>query len=416
MVPKIKIYNDKYGNPKFSFVAIIVLTGSIFENNEEKGLSHFLEHLIFKGSKYSKNIKDLNNKLNGSGMIVNAFTSPFITCYHMSCPTIYIKDAINTLVQMVFNPLLRESDIENERLVVINELMQGQSTPEEMVQLKAQQLTYGKSNPLHHPIIGYIDVLKEMDREKILSYYHRFYSASNCIFFTFTGKDRKVVKNFWENAYKHYGSERNEDDTFNTFKIFKSLKPKLKIINKGGTFHISNQFPNNETIFVIITYIFKKCTDKQEGALVLFSTYLAGGLSSKLFTEMRDKKQLIYSVHAFVEKNIDSVSLNIQFSCKKDKKIYNDCISTITKVMNNFKKNGMEKEEFKKFKNKTLINYDRMSTSGMVKMNELVDKHLFGIEKSDFRGNVKSITLSYLNKNVGELLRDRGMKKFIFTI
>jgi len=96
MIPKIKTYNSKYVNPKFSFVAIIVLTGSVFEADDEKGISHFIEHLLFKGSKYESSIKNLNNKLNSKGMIVNAFTSNFVTVYHLSCPTSDVKEAIDT--------------------------------------------------------------------------------------------------------------------------------------------------------------------------------------------------------------------------------------------------------------------------------------------------------------------------------
>jgi len=202
MLPKIKTFNNKYENPKFSFVAIIILTGSIFENNHEKGISHFIEHLLFKGSKYSNNLKNLNNKLNSAGMLVNAFTTPFITCFHLSCPTSKINEAINTLVQIVFNPLFRQEDINKERKVVINELMERTTNPEAMASIQAQQTMYTQNNPLHHPVIGYVDVLKNIDRDTILAYYHKFYQPKNMIFFSNTSKNKNSISKMWENAFK----------------------------------------------------------------------------------------------------------------------------------------------------------------------------------------------------------------------
>jgi len=137
MIPKIKIYQSKYSNPKFSYVSIVVLIGSIYEKKNQEGISHFIEHLIFKGSKYNENIKNLNNKLNSMGMVVNAYTSQFLTNYYIHTPTIYIKEAIEALVQVVFNPLFRDTDIDDERQVVINELLQKYSSPDNLASMKA---------------------------------------------------------------------------------------------------------------------------------------------------------------------------------------------------------------------------------------------------------------------------------------
>lgn len=190
MIPKIHVYHNKLANPKFSFVAIIVFTGSIFENSEEKGISHFIEHLIFKGSKYSTSFKNLNNKLNHNGMNVNAITSNLFTYYYISTPNIYIKEAITTLIQIVCNPLFREEDINNERKVVINELLERMNNPISFAAYSSLKIIYKEDNPLSHPVIGYIDFLKKITQKDIIDYYQKFYIPQNIIFFTSTLKQK----------------------------------------------------------------------------------------------------------------------------------------------------------------------------------------------------------------------------------
>ena len=418
MLPKIKTFHNKYENPKFSFVAIIILTGSIFENNHEKGISHFIEHLLFKGSKYSNNLKNLNNKLNSAGMLVNAFTTPFITCFHLSCPTSKINEAINTLVQMVFNPLFRQEDINKERKVVINELMERTTNPEAMASIQAQQTMYTQNNPLHHPVIGYVDVLKNIDRDTILAYYHKFYQPKNMIFFSNTSKNKNSIAKMWDNAFHKFSniSPTPNINTPSTLQIFQSLKNNLTSTGKQGTFHISKQFPNNPTVHVLIIYLIPNITPKQNAAFNIFSNYLAGGLSSKLFTNLRNKKQLIYSIQSYNEPNIDANNFIIQFNCKKDKKIFEECMHTINQAINEFFKSGMPKHEYQKFKNKTIINYERISSSGMLKLNELIDKYLFDLPKTNYKKDLENITNNYIHKTVKDKLKDKNTKKFVFTV
>ena len=88
---RIKIISDKYSNPHFSIMQVVIFVGSIFENNKEKGISHFIEHLIFKGSKYNENIKNLTDSLNSNGMSINAYTNNYTTVFYITTPTKFIK-------------------------------------------------------------------------------------------------------------------------------------------------------------------------------------------------------------------------------------------------------------------------------------------------------------------------------------
>jgi zinc protease len=416
MIPKIHVYQNKLANPKFSFVAIIVFTGSIFENQNEKGISHFIEHLIFKGSKYSSNLKNLNNKLNHNGMNVNAATSNLFTYYYISTPNIYIKEAIATLIQIVCNPLFREEDINNERKVVINELLEKMNNPVSFTAQAALKIIYKKDNPFFHPIIGYINILKNICKKDILDYYQKFYIPQNIVFFTSTYKTKSTIKKIWQSQYKLFAGNPFEGPPMLTSNLFKNIFQSLTLYNPSKTINLSKKFPNNTSYFVAIKYILPKCTIKEQIAFEIFKNYLTGGLSSLLFIQLRDKNQLIYSIDSFSESGIFIQEFCIQFNCKKNKKILDSCLDNINKEIKNFFKNGMPPKEYKKFKNKTIFNFERTESSGNKKMYEIIGKYYNLIPKFNFRKEIKTITNNFIHKTVTNKLKNKTTKKYIIVV
>jgi len=416
MIPKIYVHQNKLANPKFSFVAIIVFTGSIFENTKEKGISHFIEHLIFKGSKYSTNMKNLNNKLNHNGMKVNATTTNLFTYYYISTPNIYIKEAIATLIQIVCNPLFREEDINNERKVVINELMERMNNPVAFAAYSFLKILYKEDNPLFHPVIGYIKTLEKITQKDILDYYQKYYIPQNTVFFTSTYKSKAPIEKIWRSQYKLFAGSAHNGTPWITSELFKCLSPSLSLYNQSKTINLSKNFPSNTSYFVSIKNILPKCSIKEQIAFDIFSNYLSGGMSSLLFTELRDKKQLIYSIGSYSDSGVDVQEFGIQFNCKKNKKILDNCLENIDKELKKFFKNGMPTKEYQKFKNKTIFNFERSESSGTKKMYEIIGKY-YGLEpKYNFKKIIKTITNSFIHKTVTKKLKDKFTKKYIIVV
>lgn len=415
MIPKIKVYKNSYGNPKFSYVCIIVLTGSIFENKNEKGISHFIEHLIFKGSEYNQNLKDLNDKLNSKGMNVNAYTTPFITAFHIDTPTKYLDYAIEILVKIVFNPLFREEDINLERKVVINELVEKTRSPENLAYMKAHKIIYPKENPLHNPTIGSKKVLRDLTRSDVIKYYEKFYQPQNIIFFTSTQKNSVIVKNDWIRAYEKYGNPgRKYPDYPSTLEMFKKLKPKLGKIGKPGLFRLTKYFPRNDSYYVMANFVLPNLNNDEIFGLDIYANYLAGSLSSKLFIELREKKQLIYSINTDVLPRIDMTTFIIEFNCEKNEEILYECIKTIDHVLRDYYKNGMPQNEFIKFKNKTLINYEKVKSKGIYKINRFIHKYYYGISEYDYESVLRKMTNKRLWKMVKKIFKKK--KEFVFIV
>ena len=202
----IKIINDKYSNPHFAILQIVVFAGSIFESPHEKGITHFIEHLIFKGSKYTDAIKVLTDRLNSNGMSINAYTNNYNTVFHITTPIKFIEKGIDNLIQMVFNPLFREIDIDTERKVVINELLQRRNTPAKYVSILENQKIFSDKNPLHHPVIGYIETLNKLRASDVQNYYDKYYNPTNMLFLTIVNtKNKERIRNIWKKSFSKYG-------------------------------------------------------------------------------------------------------------------------------------------------------------------------------------------------------------------
>ena len=395
----IKIINDKYSNPHFALLQIVVFAGSIFESANEKGITHFIEHLIFKGSKYNESIKNLTNRLNSNGMSINAYTNNYNTVFHITTPIQFIKKAIETLIQIVFNPLFREIDIDTERKVVINELLQRMNTPEKYASIVENQKIFSEKNPLHHPVIGYIETLKKMTMTDIQNYYDKYYNPSNMLFLSIiNSKNQAKIRDIWKKSYLKYGTKNMS--ICSTKGLYDKLKSDLCLVNLPKKYVLSKVFPHNTSAYIRITFVLPELTNKEFCAFQMFSYYLAGSMSSVLFNELREKRQLIYSISAYTYNYSNNFLMSIEFNCKKNTKKINDCVKTINNVISLFYKNGMTSHVFEKFKMKIITDYMYNEDKIDIEIEKYIRKYYMDLPDINYLKNYKNITNSFLKKTI----------------
>ena len=395
----IKIINDKYSNPHFALLQIVVFAGSIFESVHEKGITHFIEHLIFKGSKYNKCMKNLTNRLNSNGMSINAYTNNYNTVFHITTPIKFIKKATDTLIQMVFNPLFRDIDVDTERKVVINELLQRMNTPEKYASILENQKIFSESNPLHHPVIGYIETLNKLTVSDIQNYYDKYYNPTNMLFLTIINSNNSErIHNIWKKSYSIYG--KKSMSVFSTKDIYDKLKSDLCLVNPAKKYVLNKVFPNNTSSYVLMTYLLPTLTNKEFCAFQIFSYYLAGSMSSVLFNELREKSQLIYSISAFTYNYSNNFLMSIDFNCKKNENNVNNCIKKINNVLRLFYKNGITAHEFDKFKMKVITDYMYNEDKTNIEIEKYIRKYYMNLPDINYLKNYKNITNAFLKKTV----------------
>lgn len=409
----IKIINDKYSNPHFALLQIVVFAGSIFESPHEKGITHFIEHLIFKGSKYTETMKVLTDRLNSNGMSINAFTNNYNTVFHITTPIKFIEKGIDNLIQMVFNPFFREIDIDTERKVVINELLQRRNTPQKYAAILENNKIFSEKNPIHHPVIGYIETLNKMTASDIQNYYDKYYNPKNMLFLTIVNtKNKERIRNIWKKSFAKYG--KKSKSTFSTKELYDKLKDKLCLVNAPKTYIMNKLFPNNTSSYVLMTFLLPTLTNKEFCAFEIFCNYLGGSMSSVLFNELREKSQLIYSINAITYNYSNNFLLSINFNCKKATKTVNICVKKIMNILSKFYKSGMTSHEFNKFKTKVITDYMYNEDKTDIEIEKYIRKYYMNLPDINYMKNYKNITNTFLKKAVSKNMKKS--KKYMIVL
>ena len=156
-----------------------IKTGSINENDENNGVSHFLEHLFFRGSK-NHAPGEFDKILETKGAITNAATSKDFTHYYITIPSKYFDEALNLHADMLLNPLLPRKELEKERKVVLEEIAKDENSPKSVVYDNLVSMIYS-SHPYKRKVIGKRSIIETIPRDRIMEYYDKWYTPSNMV-------------------------------------------------------------------------------------------------------------------------------------------------------------------------------------------------------------------------------------------
>ena len=161
-------------------MVIFIKVGSINELDDEKGMSHFLEHMLFKGSSKYKTPLEITEKLDSLGAVYNAFTDKNMTAYHIKVAKNYDTKAFNILVEIVTQALLRSKDMKMEQQVVVEEFNQMMDNPiRSLIESTLQVIFQGRD--LESPVIGYLDTIMNYTNKDLKEYYKKYYVKKICV-------------------------------------------------------------------------------------------------------------------------------------------------------------------------------------------------------------------------------------------
>jgi len=274
-----------------STVAVWVKTGSRNETKEISGISHFLEHMVFKGSKKRPSSKEIAEIVDSMGAEFNAGTSKEWTNFYIKARNEAIPTAFDVLADMVLNPLIKQEDIERERGVILEELAMYEDTPMFKIGDVFENLIY-KGNTLGWDIIGTKEAIKGVNREDFVKYRNKHYGIDNLLITVAGGvKEKDALKL----AEKYFGELKNNKKE--KIKEYKSdqKKPKVLLYSK-----------KKEQAHFILGFLINKMGTKDRYVESILSVILGGGMSSRLFTEIREKRGLAYSVRSSTDRCVDT--------------------------------------------------------------------------------------------------------------
>ena len=266
-------------------IAIFVTTGSRYEDDAETGISHFLEHMLFKGASRWPTARAISEAIEGVGGFLNASTGRETTMLWVKVAQPHVRLAIDVLADMLLHPVMDPVEIQKERQVIIEEINMLHDSPDSMVQLIITELLW-PDQPLGREISGTKETVSGMTRESLMDYMKRFYGP-NRTFISIAGAiDPDEVKSIIADSFNGWGAV------------------------PGGTaipYHDEQEAPrvrveHKETEQAHICLAFPGLLRDHPDRFILTTanTILGDGMSSRLFQEIRERRALAYSVDSFV--------------------------------------------------------------------------------------------------------------------
>ncbi|SCI98923.1 Protease 3 precursor [uncultured Clostridium sp.] len=312
-------------------LGVWVNAGSRIESEKLSGVSHFIEHMLFKGTK-NRTSKEIASTIDNLGGQINAFTSKECTCYYVKLLDEHINIGLDILSDMFLNPLFDKEDIEKERQVILEELKMYEDSPEDLVYDLLMEGIY-KTDALGMNIIGTKESLYNINEDTIKDYFDKYYVASNSVI-SISGnfKFEEMVK-LIENRFKDLpkGNVNIEITT-------PEFNPCFLAKNK-----------DTEQVNLAISLKAIPLEDREDAyALSIINNIFGGSISSRLFQNIRENKGLVYSIYSAPSLYRKSGELGIYASMSNEnlKKVYN----LVLEEIDNLRKNHLTDKEIKESK------------------------------------------------------------------
>lgn len=269
-------------------IGVFINTGTINENMEINGISHFIEHMLFKGTKNrtGKEIAEFIDKIGGE---LNAFTEAEYTCFYVRTLDKHIVKAIEILSDIIYNPTFNSDDIKNEKKVIIEEIKMYMDSPEDLVYDLLNEAMF-KGSSLSLPILGTIDSVRKLQRETIVDYYNRYYTPENMVISICGNFNSKEVLDILEEYFY-----KKSNKTVNQKEIHSI--DKHPIIKQN----VNWQYKDIEQLNFCIGMEGIRRGDKDIYPLALVNNVLGVCISSRLFQKIREEKGLVYSIYSHLD-------------------------------------------------------------------------------------------------------------------
>ncbi|HBG45469.1 MAG TPA: peptidase M16 [Deltaproteobacteria bacterium] len=297
----IAVITEEMPDVESSSIGIWVNTGSRFETREINGVSHFIEHLLFKGTD-KRTALDISMEIESVGGVLNAFTGREYTCFFAKILNKDLPKAIDLLSDIFINSKFDRKEMDKERLVVLQEIKMVEDTPDDIIHdIFAERFWEG--HPLGWSILGPSKTIKSMERASVLKYFKEQYAPHN-VFITAAGglSHRSVVKLLKPaiGAIKKGGSPSQL--------LTPVAEPGVKLIKK-----------ELEQVHMCMGVPVPPQSHPDKYKIYLMNTILGAGMSSRLFQEIREKRGLAYSVYTYVNLCKDAGSLIAYAGTSDDK-------------------------------------------------------------------------------------------------
>ncbi|GAE24305.1 peptidase [Halalkalibacter wakoensis JCM 9140] len=393
----VRILTEHISSVRSVSIGVWIGTGSRFETKEENGISHFLEHMFFKGTT-TRTAAEIAESFDRIGGQVNAFTSKEYTCYYAKVLDDHAGLAVDVLADMFFNSVFDENELKKEKNVVFEEIKMVDDTPDDIVHDMLSEATYQKHS-LGYPILGTVDTLETFNGDSLRDYMSRFYTGDHVVISVAGNLTDEVIEQLKETFSKVERTTYEHKDEKPTFFAHSLVRKK-----------------ETEQAHLCLGYPGLSIGEKDVYALVLLNNLLGGSMSSRLFQEIREKRGLCYSVFSYHTSYQDSGMLTIYAATAHNQ--LEDLTKALQETTFSLADKGMSEKELRngkeQLKGSLMLSLEstnsRMSRNGK---NELLLKRHRTLD--DIVHEIDSVTLTQVNHLAASILKEKPSVSLINT-
>lgn len=317
-------------NAHSTTVLVVYPIGSRYENAKMSGVSHYIEHLMFKGTKKRPNTRILTREIDRLGAEYNAFTAKEHTGYYIKADSKFIETSLDILSDMLFNSLFDKKEMEREKTVIVEELRMYKDNPIMNIENIFEEMMY--KAPLGRDVGGTEKTVMSFARADVLAFKRKYYDSSNATVVV-AGDITEAVKNLLE---KYFGAEESKQTPAKQFQpaVFgAAAKDKRIFIEKKKTDQVQMMlgFPGFEY------------NAKENIIFNVLNTILGGSMSSRLFIQVRERRGLAYSIYSGAENYRDAGHVYVRVGLEA--KNVNKALIVIKQEINKIKNKGVANQE-----------------------------------------------------------------------
>jgi len=376
---------------------VYVKVGSRHELPHEEGLSHFIEHMLFKGTA-NRDALTIAKEMDAIGGTIDAFTSKEFTCYYFKVLPVNLKKSLELIADMLLNPLFREEDVEKEKEVVIQEIWSVEDTPEEYVQ-ELMFRHFFKGHPLSKFLLGTVETVSAFSRDIAFNFMKDHYYSGNLII---SGAGNIVHNEFVELVWENFKNIITGITPDGFFKI--NFNPEKVVVVQKPL----------EQIHLCIGFEGTRYGEKRRYSLSLFSTIFGTSNSSRLFQEIREKRGWAYDVYSFTHSYGDTGVFGIYLATRKE--YVKDVIKIVLDQLVEIKDRGFKEEEIEIAKQNLVSSFLISSENTDVSMLRLSKNYLYTgnlVSCEEVVRNIKEVENEEL-KDIADKLLDLNRTTFVF--
>ncbi len=320
-----------FQNIETASLGVFLRGGARFEDRKVKGIAHFLEHMLFKGSR-SYSHRQIKREIEGRGGSLNAFTAQEITAYYAHFLNKNLPRALDILLDMVFNPLLKEAEVNKERNVILEEIKMYNDLPSSRAGTLLDHLLW-KNHPLGEEIIGQVATVKGIGRRDLDNFRKQYYTPSNIVI-SFSGAyDKDRIVDLLTKKIRKAKQKVNLRCSSPSLCQGLEVKCEKKSLEQS---HLCLGFQS-------ISYQSQKRVTAQ-----LLNVILGANMSSRLFEELREKRSLCYDISTEIRKYRDSGAFSIHLGLDKSKLTV--ALGTLLRELDKIKRKEVSSRELSRAK------------------------------------------------------------------